>query len=465
MFRFFSRFRRQPLPPNVARIRIIPKRNLDRAVFGLAIGISVLTSVPQDISRRLDKPIYIPLGFARETQASRENQLAFTEEDLATQKKVFEDIELRNKIKTTVAQRLVAAQNAPPSVAFQKQCRFRFTWLFIKYPSRPPPEYERFCLRITGDSTVLETQPVSSTNVHRMRVIFNPLTVYQAARRAFDATFPALPTTPTGVTTPYIPSEPAGLRFLANLIAEMRKAWKPPSFIPRNHVVVQGLVELVGNGQLAVVEVDMSINPTNLNDLVWRSAVVKYSGKFDPSKEKVKPGQLPTNDWTHALVLANKAITEKRAKAAKHKAAEARWVELEQQQQQEKERAALAMEEEKEKERKAERKKEEEETGMVEVSPDGPKLYVPEPLHSEEHQEGDKDVTTTENHHMPVEEQKKTDKKTELYPDVTDPNQGTKEPNRTKESIEDSEGPRSPEVPEGKKEEEGKHSVDDGRAD
>lgn len=144
MFRFFSRLRRQPPRPNVARIRLMPKRNLDRTVFGLAIGLSLLTSVPQDISRRFDKPFFIPLGFARETKASRDNQLAFTAEDLETQRKVYGDKELRNKIKSSVAARLVAAQNAPPSVAFNKQCRFNFTWLFIKYPSRPPPEFERF---------------------------------------------------------------------------------------------------------------------------------------------------------------------------------------------------------------------------------------------------------------------------------------------------------------------------------
>ena len=143
MFRLF-RFQRRELPPNVARIRLLPKRNLDRTVFGLAIGLSLLTSVPQDISRRLDKPIFIPLGFARETLASKENQISFTEEDLATQRKVFEDKELRNKIKSTVAARLVAAQNAPPSIAFAKQCKYNFTWLFIKYPSRPPPEFDRF---------------------------------------------------------------------------------------------------------------------------------------------------------------------------------------------------------------------------------------------------------------------------------------------------------------------------------
>src|SRR5688572_28467952 len=117
-----------------------------------------------------------------------------------------------------------------------------------------------------------------------MRVIFNPFTVFQAARRAYETTFPT-----SGVVG--LPSEPAGIRFVANLVLEIRKEWRPPNFIPRNHVVVEGLVELIGNGNVAVVEVDMSVDPNNLKDVIWRSAVVKYSGKVDQSN-KLKPGEL-----------------------------------------------------------------------------------------------------------------------------------------------------------------------------
>src|SRR5690606_26538984 len=130
-------------------------------------------------------------------------------------------------------------------------------------------------------------------------------------------------------------------------------------------VDVEGLDEPVGNGNLAVVENDMSIDPNNLKDVIWRSAVVKYSGKFDQQKQKQKPGEFPAFDWTHSLELRKKMMEKKAEAAKRQKVLQDRWTEL---QEREKERDA-EVEREAEKEAAKRKEEEEEESGMVEVTP------------------------------------------------------------------------------------------------
>lgn len=122
----------------------------------------------------------------------------------------------------------------------------------------------------------------------------------------------------------------------------------------------------------------MSIDPNNLKDVIWRSAVVKYSGKWDNKGKVAKPGQdMSSFDWTHTLELRKKVMERKREAANREKVFQNNEVRLKEM---ELERERKAEEEKQQQEQQAALKQKEEEEGMVEVTPDGPKLYVPTPL-------------------------------------------------------------------------------------
>src|SRR5690606_4653638 len=69
MFRnLFSRGRR--FSPDVAKIRVIPKWNVDRTLLFMVVGTMVLTDLPEQLTKSFGEPIFVPVGFARETQES-----------------------------------------------------------------------------------------------------------------------------------------------------------------------------------------------------------------------------------------------------------------------------------------------------------------------------------------------------------------------------------------------------------